>query len=126
MAHGTSAGILKTVPKYCTVVYVKDKMDEWLPVVNRQCDNELFLARAAIKSSIAGLVGAALTNPFDVLRNEMFKTSLTLRRCTTHLFQTEGWQWVNRGSAKNMLSISVPMSLTIFLTDVFCSFDSHE
>ena len=29
--HGTSAGILKTVPKYCTAVIVKDVLEDWLP-----------------------------------------------------------------------------------------------
>ena len=32
--HGTSAGILKTFPKYCTAVYVKDYMERTMPPVD--------------------------------------------------------------------------------------------
>ena len=32
------------------------------------------LRRSAVKSVAAGVAGAALTNPLDVIRNEMFKT----------------------------------------------------
>lgn len=28
--RGTSAGIMKTVPKYCTAIVVKDSMEGWL------------------------------------------------------------------------------------------------
>jgi len=72
--HGTSAGVLKTVPKYCTAVIVKDYMDAMLepadldefgrPIKSQE------LTRSAVKSICAGIAGAALTNPLDVLRNE--------------------------------------------------------
>jgi hypothetical protein len=120
--HGTSAGILKTVPKYCTVVYIKDKMEEALPKIDKNTDKNLFLLRAATKSCTAGVIGAAITNPFDVLRNEMFKTNLSLRPCLESLFKNEGSKWLSRGMTKNMVAVSLPMSLTIFLTDIFCSF----
>ncbi|CAM9118212.1 unnamed protein product [Chrysoparadoxa australica] len=55
--HGTSAGIMKTVPKYCVAVGVKHGMEKWLP----KNDNEL--ARSAAKSVAAGVSGAVLTNP---------------------------------------------------------------
>jgi hypothetical protein len=114
------------VPKYCTVVYIKDKMDEVLPKVDKNTDKNLFLLRAATKSTTAGIIGAAITNPFDVLRNEMFKTNLSLRPCLESLFQNEGRGWLARGMAKNMVAVSLPMSVTIFLTDIFCSFGIAE
>jgi hypothetical protein len=67
--HGCSAGILKTVPKYICAVTVKDYMEERLPVVEKH-DKVAVLQRSAIKSVMAGVAGAALTNPLDVLRNE--------------------------------------------------------
>lgn len=69
MWHGTSAGILKTVPKYCTAIAVKNKMEEWLPqpdLASSKNPSADALWRSAYKSSAAGIVGAALTNPLDV------------------------------------------------------------
>lgn len=67
--HGVSAGIMKTVPKYITAVAVKDYMEDHLPRADPM-DKQAQLTRAAIKSVAAGVAGAALTNPLDVLRNE--------------------------------------------------------
>jgi hypothetical protein len=67
--HGVSAGIFKTVPKYITAVAVKDYMEEALPLVDPS-DKAQSLLRAGIKSVSAGVAGAVLTNPLDVLRNE--------------------------------------------------------
>ena len=67
--HGVSAGIMKTVPKYVTAVFVKDAMEAWLPIVDKE-DKNGNLMRSAIKSVAAGVAGAGLTNPLDVLRNE--------------------------------------------------------
>ena len=62
-------GVLKTVPKYITAVLVKDWMEDYLPPADKN-DHSATLKRSAIKSVSAGVVGAALTNPLDVLRNE--------------------------------------------------------
>ena len=54
--HGTSAGILKTVPKYCTAIFVKDYMQQILPLVDPQSptkDRDI-LVQSAIKSAAAG------------------------------------------------------------------------
>jgi Mitochondrial carrier protein len=67
--HGVSAGILKTVPKYITAVVVKDVMEDYLPRGDPN-DKNWQLTRMAIKSMSAGVAGAVLTNPLDVLRNE--------------------------------------------------------
>ena len=57
--HGTSAGILKTVPKYCMAVVVKDIMEDALPPAHTPSEN---LWRSAYKSAAAGLAGAALVS----------------------------------------------------------------
>ena len=67
--HGVSAGIIKTVPKYITAIAVKDYMEDKLPQVDPNDKNQV-LARSAVKSVAAGLAGAILTNPLDVIRNE--------------------------------------------------------
>ena len=67
--HGVSAGILKTVPKYITAVVVKDVMEDQLPRGD-PLDKNWQLTRSAVKSMSAGIAGAVLTNPLDVLRNE--------------------------------------------------------
>lgn len=61
--HGTSAGILKTVPKYCTAVVVKDVLEDFLlapvdPTSNTAHTDRLW--RSATKSVAAGVAGAAL------------------------------------------------------------------
>lgn len=67
--HGVSAAIMKTVPKYICAVAVKDYMEEKLPRADPH-DKGAMMSRSAIKSVAAGLAGAALTNPLDVIRNE--------------------------------------------------------
>jgi hypothetical protein len=67
--HGLTPAILKTVPKYITAVVVKDYMEETLPLGD-PLDKNWMLTRSAIKSVTAGIAGAALTNPLDVIRNE--------------------------------------------------------
>jgi hypothetical protein len=67
--HGVSAGIMKTVPKYVTAVAVKDYMEEFLPRAENETKVDKML-RSGVKSVSAGLAGAILTNPLDVLRNE--------------------------------------------------------
>lgn len=60
---------MKTVPKYITAIVVKDIMEDILPPVDKT-DRQATIIRSATKSVTAAVAGAALTNPFDVLRNE--------------------------------------------------------
>ena len=65
--HGTSAGILKTVPKYCTAIFVKDYMERVLPKVDPQSitkDRDQ-LIHSAIKSAAAGVAGAGMCLLFE-------------------------------------------------------------
>lgn len=75
--HGSSASVLKTVPKYVCAIWVKDWVALKLPPptapVGHPEHKQQVLCRAAAKSIAAGVAGAALTNPLDVIRNEMFK-----------------------------------------------------
>jgi hypothetical protein len=128
--HGVSAGILKSVPKYCVAVYVKNVMEHYLPVplaaVNdgeidgrlRLTERQQQLARSAVKSCVAGVAGAALTNPVDVIRNEMFKTNQPLFVTIHRLVHDLGWyRLCTRGLAKNLVAVSIPVACTIFFTD---------
>ena len=76
------------------------------------------LMRSAKKSVAAGVAGAALTNPLDVLRNEMFKTDLGVRMALAKLRQEEGMAFVVRGMSKNLVAVAIPIAVTIFMTDV--------
>ncbi|EGD83003.1 hypothetical protein PTSG_03639 [Salpingoeca rosetta] len=116
--HGLSAGIFKTVPKYVTAVYVKEMMDEWLAPVD-STDRTAVLVRSAKKSVIAGLAGATLTNPLDVIRNTMFQTETSMFQTIKHLHAKKGWRFLYQGLGKNLVAVAVPVSLTIFLTDAF-------
>lgn len=115
--HGVSAGILKTVPKYVTAVAVKDYMEAHLPQVDHH-DKNAVLLRAAVKSIAAGVAGAALTNPLDVLRNEMFKTDMGLVPVFKKCLKEEGWGFTLRGLAPNVTAVAIPIAITIFATDM--------
>lgn len=119
--HGTSAGILKTVPKYCTTIIVKNAMEDWLPPADPDSaryhtDN---LWRSAYKSSAAGIAGAVLTNPLDVVRNEMFITNQSLWVTTKSLYRKVGVGFLWRGMDKNVVAVAIPLTCTVFFTDAF-------
>eukprot|EP01033_Poteriospumella_lacustris_P004180 gene4180-2979_t len=118
--HGTNAAVLKTVPKYICAVAVKDYMEDALPLADPQ-NKAAVLTRSAIKSVAAGVAGAALTNPLDVIRNEMFKTDLSLTKTFQKVMKEEGWSFMARGMASNVTAVAVPIAMTIFLTDVLIS-----
>ena len=114
--HGTSAGIMKTVPKYCCAIAMKDLVEEFMPKSDAPSKSEV-LARSAVKSVVAGVAGAALTNPLDVLRNEMFKTDLSVGESLQKLIREEGSGFLSRGLGKNLIAVAVPIAITIFSTD---------
>jgi Mitochondrial carrier protein len=117
--HGTTAGVLKTVPKYCCAIAVKDYMEQRLPPPS--LDSESYetdrLLRSAVKSATAGVAGAALTNPLDVIRNEQFKTHQGLRATVMSLWNELGMGFLTRGLGKNMIAVALPVGCTIFFTD---------
>jgi hypothetical protein len=117
--HGTSAGILKTVPKYCTAVVVKDYMEFILPQPDQSSPTleRDRLWRSAYKSAAAGVAGAGFTNPLDVIRNEMFKTNLSLTQTVKLLYKELGYSFLWRGMGKNMVAVAIPVGCTIFFTD---------
>ena len=126
--HGTSAGVLKTVPKYCTAVFIKDWMEEVLPQAEQSSPSYETdkLLRSAIKSACAGVAGAALTNPLDVIRNEMFKTNKPLVETVRHLYDEMGYRFLVRGMGKNMIAVAIPVGCTIFFTDALIQFSASS
>ena len=80
------------------------------------------LCRSAAKSATAGVAGAALTNPLDVIRNEMFKTNESLVTTIRRLVNETGHGFVTRGMAKNLVAVAIPVGCTIFFTDVLIQF----
>ena len=112
--HGTTAGILKTVPKYCVAVVIKETLEDRLPRYN---DGGLTLARSAVKAVTAATAGALLTNPLDVLRNSQFQTHLSLPATVLKLSRESGFSWLARGADKNIIAVAVPVAMTIFVTD---------
>ena len=119
--HGTSAGVLKTVPKYVTAIWVKDIVQHHMPPPTLQPNEPghraQVLRRSAVKSIAAGVAGAALTNPLDVLRNEMFKTDLGATETLRKLMREEGLSFMQRGMGRNLIAVAAPIGMTIFLTD---------
>ena len=126
--HGTTAGVLKTVPKYCTAIAVKDFMELNLP--HPKPDSPTLetdkLLRSALKSITAGIAGAALTNPLDVIRNEQFKTHEGLMATTRNLYNTMGLAFMARGLGKNMVAVALPVGCTIFFTDALIQYTQNR
>lgn len=116
------------VPKYCTAVLVKDIMEQKLPHANPSSPtydrDRLF--RSAAKSATAGVAGAALTNPLDVIRNEMFKTNESLVTTVKRLVNETGTGFATRGMAKNLVAVAIPVGCTIFFTDVLIQFTTKR
>eukprot|EP00300_Choanocystis_sp_HF-7_P034420 c47150_g1_i1.p1 GENE.c47150_g1_i1~~c47150_g1_i1.p1 ORF type:complete len:302 (+),score=49.58 c47150_g1_i1:40-906(+) len=115
---GTNAGILKAAPKYCVAVILKDYLEENLPVVADTDPHYKHLVRSAEKSVIASVAGAAVTNPFDVLRNEMFKLDQKIMPTLRSLYAEEKFRWFWRGMDKNLIAVAFPIGCTIFFADV--------
>jgi len=126
--HGTSAGVLKTVPKYCTAVLVKEYIAKVLPPVDAQSPTKERdkLVQSAIKSTAAGVAGAALTNPLDVIRNEMFKTNLSFIDACRSLHNELGYGFLVRGMSKNLVAVSILVASTIFFTDAFIQYSNSK
>lgn len=115
MWHGTSAGIAKTVPKYCVAVVIKDVLESKLP---RPSDESMKLARSALKACTAATAGALLTNPLDVIRNTQFRNNLSIPATIAQLNrECGGLSWFARGAEKNLIAVAVPVACTIFFTE---------
>lgn len=126
--HGTTAGVLKTVPKYVTAIAVKDMMEANLPQpdpTSSSYDSDRFW-RSVVKSATAGVAGAALTNPLDVIRNEQFKTEAGLRSTVRELWREMGIMFMTRGLMKNMIAVAMPVGMTIFFTDIFVQYSIDQ
>jgi hypothetical protein len=115
---GLDAAILKTAPKYVIAVVIKDYMGQLLAPVE-PTDRTANLLKSAKISVTAGVAGAVLTNPFDVVRNEMFKTEEGMVACITRMTKEHGINWGMRGMGKNWVAVALPIASTIFLTDIF-------
>jgi len=119
--HGSSASVLKTVPKYVCAIWVKDYVAAQLPPPTAAAGTSehrtQVLNRAAVKSVAAGVAGAALTNPLDVIRNEMFKFEESFGATVRRLMQSEGYAFMVRGMQRNLVAVAAPIGMTIFLTE---------
>mmetsp|Transcript_13685 Transcript_13685/g.25928 ORF Transcript_13685/g.25928 Transcript_13685/m.25928 type:complete len:271 (-) Transcript_13685:195-1007(-) len=114
---GTNAAILKTAPKFIAAVAIKDGMEKVLAPVD-STNKSAQLIRSLKKSLAAGSIGAVLTNPLDVVRNEMFKTDEQLSTTCRRLCREEGFRWLTRGCERNLISVAAPITGTIFMADI--------
>jgi len=115
---GLDAAILKTAPKYMVAIVIKDYMGEYLAPVDPK-DKTAVLVKQAKIAVTAGVAGAVLTNPLDVVRNEMFKTEEGMIPCALRMSRETGASWLLRGMQKNYIAVALPIASTIFLTDRF-------
>ena len=98
-------------------------MENSLPPADTPGDQ---LKRSAIKSAAAGVAGAALTNPLDVIRNEMFKTNRPLLTTMRDLHKELGYSYIYRGMSKNLVAVAIPVACTIFFTDAFVQMSMRD
>jgi hypothetical protein len=121
--RGTTASLMSTVPRYVAAIAVKDAMEKWLGPTEPLENATL---RTLKKSIAAGVVGSVFTNPIDVLRNEVFKTDEGTGVALRRLMKTEGLWWTVRGFSKNIVTSAVPITVTIFLTDLFSKWRTED
>jgi hypothetical protein len=62
----------------------------------------------------------------DVIRNEMFKTSMSLTQTVRHLYDEMGYTFMVRGVGKNMVAVAIPVGCTIFFTDALIQFTTNK
>lgn len=109
------------VRRYVCAIWVKDAVAARLPPPTAPegtaAHRMQVLRRSAAKSVAAGAAGAALTNPLDVIRNEMFKFEESFSQTVSRLLRTEGYAFCYRGMQRNLIAVAVPIGMTIFLTD---------
>jgi len=124
--HGSTVSVFKTVPKYACAIWVKDIVQTLLPPPTSPDGapghRAQVLGRSAAKSVAAGVAGAALTNPLDVVRNEMFKTEEGVLATTRRLWKHEGFGFLTRGMQRNLIAVAAPIGMTIFLTDAIIEY----
>ena len=82
-------------PLSTNIVTSQDLIEDKLPRGDPK-DRNWQIMRSAVKSVSAGIAGAVLTNPLDVLRNEMFKTDLSLVATHRMLMKKEGFKYMTR------------------------------
>merc|ERR1719482_2396018 len=97
-------------------VVIKDYMGNWLAPVDPK-NKTATLIKSAKVAVTAGVAGAVLTNPLDVVRNEMFKTEEGMVTCAMRMSREDGFRWLGRGMQKNYVAVALPIASTIFLTD---------
>jgi len=128
--HGSTVSVFKTVPKYASAIWVKDIVAAKLPpptvAEGEPGHHTQVLIRSAAKSVAAGVAGAALTNPLDVIRNEMFKTEEPLLTTVQRLSKKEGLGFMARGMQRNVIAVAAPIGMTIFLTDTIVEYSRRE
>lgn len=115
---GLDAAILKTAPKYMVAVVIKDYMGDYLAPVDPKSKQAVLIKSGKIAVT-AGVAGAVLTNPLDVVRNEMFITEESMVPCMLRMSRETGPKWLFRGMQKNYIAVALPIASTIFLTDRF-------
>ena len=107
-------------------IAVKDWVEEHYKLSTKDVNSPSYhnerMQKSVVKSLAAGVAGAALTNPFDVIRNEQFKNHLGMRMTIQHLWNDMGWRFLVRGIGKNMIAVAMPIGCTIFLTDLFIQY----
>ena len=56
----------------------------------------------------------------------MFKTDLSVRQAFQKLLREHGWAFTMRGFRSNMIAVAIPITATIFITDVLISLKKKQ
>lgn len=129
---GAIPGIIRNSPKYAAIVAINDYLDEELPLLLRSYfpdiardgtladgSSRLEITTLAVKSVAAGVGGAVLTNPIDVIHGECLRLgSSNPVRAVGSLLQTQGPLFFARGVLGSVVSVALPVSITIYVSDV--------
>ncbi|MFT5170316.1 MAG: hypothetical protein ACI9BD_000083 [Candidatus Marinamargulisbacteria bacterium] len=117
--RGVVPSAFKAMPKYGISLMAKKALETQHQL--RHPAEPESLGFSGMKAAISGGLGAALTNPLDVLRNETFKPASLGKsywKIGSDLFQKEGWGALTRGAGANIKATAIPIAASIFLIDV--------
>lgn len=135
--RGSSIGIIKTAPRYGSSLYIRDLVNNYFEKESFCLENEkkidntlkkekgVNMYQSGVSSLAAGLAGAVLTNPLDVVRASIFKREgkerVSILKSVSELYEKEGIKFLSRGLERNLISVAVPVTFTLFLSDLLAT-----
>lgn len=87
--------------------------------INNYLDEVLEGSERMLKGPISGIGAVVLTNPLDFLHMEYMKAEKNMS--ILNIIKANGFKAFTRGMGSNMVGVTIPISITIFVSDILKS-----